>query len=104
MLYYQCLYMKHYFVYFLDTGHSILIYFQLYYHDACFCLLKLNARHMLFFTGQQETEKCSPPLVNMLYWTVVFADKIIQPQAMHIKCQVFECRPSEMIPVVLCSS
>ena len=40
---------------------------------------------MLFFTGQQETEQCSPPLVpqvNMLYWTVVFADKIIQPQAM----------------------
>ena len=67
------------------NGHSIIIYFQLYYHDACFCLLKLNARLMLFFTGQQETEQCSPPLVpqvNMLYWTVVFADKIIQPQAM----------------------
>jgi hypothetical protein len=41
--------------------------------------------YMLLFTGQQETEQCSPPLVpqvNMLYWTVVFADKIIQPQAM----------------------
>ena len=39
----------------------------------------------------------------MLYWTVVFADNIMQPWAMlHIKCLVFECRSSEVIPVVLC--
>ena len=38
----------------------------------------------------------------MLYRTVVFVEKTIQPRAMHIKCQVFECRPSEVIPVVLC--
>ena len=40
--------------------------------------------YMLFFTGQQETEQCLLPLVkqvNMLYRTVVFVDKIIQPWA-----------------------
>ena len=38
-----------------------------------------------YFTGQQETEQCLLPLVqqvNMLYRTVVFVDKIIQPWAM----------------------
>ena len=66
-------------------GHSIIIYFQIYYHDICFCLLKFNTRHMLFFTGQKETEQCLPPLVpqvNTLYRTVAFAEKIIQPYAM----------------------
>ena len=60
---------------------------------------------MLFFTGQQETEQCLLLLVqqvNMIYRTVVFVEKTIQPRAMHIKCQVFEGRPSEVIPVALC--
>ena len=38
--------------------------------------------YMLFFKGQQETEQSLLPLVqqvNMLYRTVVFVDKIIQP-------------------------
>ena len=38
----------------------------------------------IFFTGQQETEQCLLPLVqkvNMLYRTVVFVDKTIQPWA-----------------------
>ena len=47
-----------------------------------FCLLKLNTCFSL--TGQQETEHCLLPVplvqqVNMLYRTVVFVDKTIQP-------------------------
>ena len=37
--------------------------------------------YMLFFTGQQETEQCLLQQVNMLYRTVVFVDKLIQPWA-----------------------
>ena len=61
--------------------------------------------YMVFFTGQQETEQCLLPLVqqvNMLYRTVVFVDKTIQPCARCCILNVaFECRPSEVIPVVL---
>ena len=57
-----------------------IIYSQLHYHDACFLFTEIE--YMLFFTGQQESEQCFLPLVqqvNMLYRTVVFADKTIQP-------------------------
>ena len=39
--------------------------------------------YMLFFTGQQEIEQCLLPgqQVNMLYRTVVFVEKTIQPWA-----------------------
>ena len=69
------------------------------------CFLFTEIEYMLFFTGQQVTEQCLLPLVqqvNMLYRTVVFVEKTIQTWAMHIKCQIFESRPSEMIPVVVC--
>ena len=63
-----------------------------------------ESEYMLFFTGQQETEQCLLPLVQqvtgqMYLWTGLYS---YEPcKMLHIKCQVFECRPSEVIPVVL---
>ena len=82
--------------------HGIIIYSQLHYHDAC-CLFT-EIEYMLFFTGQQETEQCLLPLVQQvtgqLYlWTGLYS---YEPcKMLHIKCQVFDCRSSEVIPVVL---
>ena len=63
--------------------------------------------YMLFFTGQQETEQCSLPLVqqvNMLgeLYLGTRLDNHEPCKMLNIKCQVFEYRPSEVIPVVLC--
>ena len=68
------------------------------------CCLLTEIEYMLFFTGQQETEQCLLPLVQQvtgqLYlWTGLYS--YAPCKMLHIKCQVFECRP-DVIPVVLC--
>ena len=53
-----------------DDEHDVIIYFQLYYDDACFCLLKLNICISFQDNTRQETDQCTRvplvPQVNML--------------------------------------
>ena len=75
--------MKHYFICLLIMAMN----FQIYYHDAYFCLLKLNIKYyaLLFRSTLDRKLNIEPvclvqlgPQVNVLYGTVVFVQDLRQ--------------------------